>query len=158
MTTAIFPGTFDPLHNGHFEIVERARRFFDRVIVAVLSNSAKTDPLFTPEARQEMIAEALSGFDNVEVVQMHSLVVDLARQVGADVIIRGLRAVSDFEYELQMSQMNQQLSGIETFLIPTGANCSFLSSRLIREVASFGGDVSAFVPAVIAKHIIGRPT
>jgi len=158
MTTAIFPGSFDPFHNGHYEIVERARRLFDRVIVAVLSNSAKTDPIFSPEARQEMISEALVGFENVGVVQMHTLVVDLAAQVGADVIIRGLRAVSDFEYELQMSQMNQQLSGIETFLIPTGANCSFLSSRLLREVASFGGDVSAFVPAVVAKRMIGRST
>jgi pantetheine-phosphate adenylyltransferase len=158
MTTAIFPGSFDPFHNGHYEIVERARRFFDRVIVAVLSNSAKGQPAFSLEAREEMIREALVGFDNVSVVQMHSLVVDLATQVGADVIIRGLRAVSDFEYELQMSQMNQQLSGIETFLIPTGAHFSFLSSRLLREVASFGGDVSAFVPAVVAKRMIGRTT
>jgi pantetheine-phosphate adenylyltransferase len=158
VTTAIFPGSFDPFHNGHFEIVERAHRFFDRVVVAVLSNSAKTDPAFPPEQRREMIAEVLDGFDNVDVVTMSSLVVDLARQEGADVIIRGLRAVSDFEYELQMSQMNQQLSGIETFLIPTGANCSFLSSRLIREVASYGGDISAFVPEVVAKHMIGRST
>jgi pantetheine-phosphate adenylyltransferase len=154
MTTAIFPGSFDPFHNGHFEIVERAHRFFDRVVVAVLSNPQKTEPTFSPEAREEMIAEVLAGLENIEVVQMHSLVVDLARQLGADVIIRGLRAVSDFEYELQMSQMNQQLSGIETFLIPTGASWSFLSSRLIREVASFGGDVSAFVPPVVAKRMI----
>ncbi len=156
MTTAIFPGTFDPFHNGHLEIVERAHRFFDRVVVAVLSNPEKTDPAFSPELRESMITEVLSGFENVDVVQMRSLVVDLARQEGADVIIRGLRAVSDFEYELQMSQMNHQLSGIETFLVPTGASWSYLSSRLIREVASYGGDISTFVPEVVAKHMIGR--
>jgi pantetheine-phosphate adenylyltransferase len=156
VTTAIFPGSFDPFHNGHYEILERAHRFFDRVVVAVLSNAEKKSSFFSPSDRQEMIGESLAAFDNVEVLQMHSLVVDLATQVGADVIIRGLRAVSDFEFELQMSQMNRQLSGIETFLIPTGASCSFLSSRLIREVATYGGDISAFVPSVVAQRMIGR--
>jgi pantetheine-phosphate adenylyltransferase len=150
MTTAIFPGSFDPFHNGHYEIVERAHRLFDRVVVAVLANSAKTDPAFSPEARRQMIAEALEHLDNVDVVEMHSLVVDLAREEGADVIIRGLRAVSDFEYELQMSQMNQQLSGIETLFVPTGAAFSFISSRLVREIAQYGGEVSHFVPEVVA--------
>lgn len=156
MTTAIFPGSFDPFHNGHFEIVERAHGFFDRFVVAVLSNAEKRSSTFSSTERQEMISEALSPFENVEVLQMHSLVVDLARQVGAGVIIRGLRAVSDFEFELQMSQMNRQLSGVETFLIPTGASCSFLSSRLIREVAAYGGDISAFVPSVVARRMTGR--
>jgi pantetheine-phosphate adenylyltransferase len=153
MTTAVFPGSFDPFHNGHFELVERAHRLFDRVVVAVLSNSSKVSPMFSPELRRTMIAETLDDLEGVEVVEMHTLVVTLAAEVGGDVIIRGLRAVSDFELELQMSQMNHELSGIETFLMPTGSTTSFLSSRLIREIATFGGDVSPFVPAVIAKYM-----
>lgn len=151
MTSAIFPGSFDPFHNGHYEIVERAHRVFDRVVVAVLQNSAKGEPLFAPKEREEIIASCVAKFPNVEVVSMSTLVVDVAREVGADVIVRGLRAVSDFENELQMAQMNHELSGIETLFIPTGATYSFISSRLVREIASFGGDVSPFVPAAVVR-------
>ncbi len=128
MTSAIFPGSFDPIHNGHVEVIERAHKLFDRVIVAVLRNSQKSNDFFAPTAREALLREICVPFPNVEVISMSTLVVDVARQVGADVIIRGLRAVSDFEFELQMAQMNQQLSGIETLFVPTGAAFSFISS------------------------------
>ena len=156
MTSAIFPGSFDPFHNGHYEVVERAHGLFDRVVVAVLSNPGKTESAFTFAEREELIRACLQSMENVEVVAMSTLVVDVAVAVGADVIVRGLRAVSDFENELQMAQMNHQLSGIETLFIPTGSAYSFISSRLIREVASYGGDVSAFVPPQVAQAMKER--
>jgi pantetheine-phosphate adenylyltransferase len=151
MTTAIFPGSFDPLHNGHVEVVERSHRLFDHVVVAVLRNPQKSDPWLAAPEREALITECFADLANVKVITMSTLVVEVARAVGADVIVRGLRAVSDFENELQMAQMNRQLSGIETVFIPTGATHSFISSRLIREVASFGGDVSSFVPEPIMR-------
>ena len=156
MTVAIFPGSFDPIHNGHVEVVQRAHTLFDRVVVAVLRNSQKTDPFFAADEREALIKEVCLPYENVEIVSMSTLVVEVARIVGADVIIRGLRAVSDFEYELQMAQMNQQLSGIETLFVPTGATFSFVSSKLVREVAMYGGDVSHFVPPVVASAIKER--
>jgi pantetheine-phosphate adenylyltransferase len=156
MTTALFPGSFDPFHNGHFEVVERAHKLFDRVVVAMLRNPQKTDAYFPAAERETLIAEVCAEFANVEVISMSTLVVEVAAKVGADVIIRGLRAVSDFEYELQMAQMNRQLSGIETLFVPTSATYSFVSSRLVREVATYGGDVSHFVPQVVASAIKER--
>jgi pantetheine-phosphate adenylyltransferase len=156
MTTALFPGSFDPFHNGHYEVVRRAARLFDDLVVAVLANPQKTEPLFSASAREAMLAECLSGEANVRIVSMRTLVVDCARTVGAQVIVKGLRAVTDFENELQMAQMNQQLSGIETLLLPTGGATSFIASRLIREIAKYGGDVSPFVPEPVARAMKER--
>ena len=146
MSVALFPGSFDPFHNGHLEVVERASRLFDEVVVAALRNPQKGQPLFTIDERTDMLEESLAHLDSVRIVGVATLVVTVAREVGASTIVRGLRAVSDFENELQMAQMNRQLSGVETIFIPTSAQYSFIASRLLREVARFGGDISAFVP------------
>lgn len=153
MTVALFPGSFDPMHNGHLEVVERASRIFDEVVVATVRNPQKSHPMFTLEERQEMLEEALAHLASVRIVSVSTLVVNVAADVGASVIVRGLRAVSDFENELQMSQMNRQLSGVETVFIPTSSHFSFIASGLIKEVANFGGDVSAFVPAAVEARI-----
>ncbi|HLN41520.1 MAG TPA: pantetheine-phosphate adenylyltransferase [Acidimicrobiales bacterium] len=153
MTVALFPGSFDPLHNGHVEVVERAGQLFDEVVVATLRNPQKAEPLFSLEEREEMLHESLENLGNVRMVAVATLVVNVARDIGATAIIRGLRAVSDFENELQMAQMNRQLSGIDTLFIPTSSTTSFVSSRLLREVARYGGDVSAFVPKAVAVRL-----
>ena len=150
MTLALYPGSFDPFHNGHLEVVERAARIFDEVVIAALRNPQKSQALFDLESRRAMIDESISHIDNVRVVSMSTLVVEVAAELGATVIIRGLRVVSDFENELQMAQMNRELSGIETVFIPTSSSHSFIASRLLREVATFGGDVSPFVPKSVA--------
>jgi pantetheine-phosphate adenylyltransferase len=153
LTTALFPGSFDPFHNGHLEIVERATQLFDEIVVASLVNPQKAEPLFSIEDREEMIAESLAHLPTVRIVSMSSLVVELAKEVGATVIVKGLRAVSDFEAELQMAQMNRELSGIETLFIPTGSQYAYIASRLIREVARYGGDVSGLVPEPVNRRL-----
>ncbi len=156
MTVVLYPGSFDPIHNGHVEIVETAARLFDRVVVAAVRNPQKGEPLFTLEDRQELIGEALGHLDNVEVTMFSSLVVDLARDVGAHFIVKGLRAVSDFESELQMAQMNKRISGVDTLFIPTTSSHSFLASRLIREIARFGGSIDSMVPSCVATRLKER--
>jgi pantetheine-phosphate adenylyltransferase len=150
VTLALYPGSFDPFHNGHLEVVERAARIFDEVVIAALRNPQKTQALFDLEVRKQMVEKSVAHLDNVRFIAMSKLVVEVARDVDASVIIRGLRVVSDFENELQMAQMNRELSGIETVFIPTSSSHSFIASRLLREVATFGGDVSPFVPKPVA--------
>ena len=153
MTVVLYPGSFDPIHNGHVEIVETASRLFDRVVVAAMRNPQKGEPLFSLDERQELIEDSLAHLDNVEVTMFSSLVVDLAREVGAHFIVKGLRAVSDFESELQQSQMNLAISGVHTLFIPSATEHSFVASKWIREIARFGGDVSSMVPPPVAVRL-----
>ena len=152
MKVGLFPGSFDPFHNGHLEIVERASHLFDEVVVAALRNPQKSSALFDLDERKEMLEEVTAHIPAVRIVSVSTLLVNVARDVGASAIVRGLRAVSDFETEMQMAQMNHHLSGVETIFIPTSSKYSFVASKLVREVARFGGDVSAFVPKVVAAH------
>jgi len=156
VATALCPGSFDPVTLGHLDIIERTARHFDDVIVAVIRNPQKTASLFTLEERQEMLGEEIAHLENVRILVFKGLLVEFAKQHGAEAIVKGLRAVSDFDYELQMAQMNQQLSGIDTFFISTSPQYSFLSSSLVREVARFGGDVSGMVPPKVAKRLTER--
>ena len=156
MATALCPGSFDPVTNGHLDIIERTARHFDDVIVAVIRNPQKTASLFTLAERQEMLEDAVGHLGNVRIESLKGLVVNLAREHGAEAIVKGLRAVSDFEYELQMAQMNKRLSGIDTLFISTSPEYSFLSSSLVCEVAKFGGDVSAMVPAGVSARLVDR--
>jgi pantetheine-phosphate adenylyltransferase len=153
--TALCPGTFDPVTNGHLDIIERAARRFDALIVGVLDNPSK-QPLFGVEERVTLLKEVTNDMDNVEVEAFSGLLVDFARRRGADVVVKGLRAVTDFEYEIQMAQMNHSLSGLETLFITTAPQWSFLSSSLLKEVARFGGDIAALVPPVVAERLRER--
>lgn len=161
MATALCPGSFDPVTNGHLDIIERTARHFDDVIVAVIRNPQKSESLFTLEERQEMLREATAHLPNIRIDFFKGLLVDYAKEQGAAAIVKGLRALSDFDYELQMAQMNERLSGIDTFFISTSPQYSFLSSSLVREVARFGGDVTNMVPPAVAKRLrerFGDPT
>ncbi len=155
MRRAVCPGSFDPATNGHLDVVGRASRLFDEVIVSVLVNEAKAG-LFTIKERIEMLREATSGYPNVSVESFQGLLVDYCRARGAAVVVKGLRAVSDFDYELQMAQMNVGLAGIETLFLATNPLYSFLSSSLVKDVAKWGGDVSPHVPEVVARRLTER--
>jgi pantetheine-phosphate adenylyltransferase len=153
VTTVLYPGSFDPIHNGHLEIIETASKLFDEVVVAAVRNPQKGEPLFTLPERQRLIKEATAHLDNVRITMFASLVVDLAREVGADCIVKGLRVVSDFESELMMAQMNKRISGFETVFIPSGSEHSYLASKLIREIARYHGDISSMVPPAVAEML-----
>jgi pantetheine-phosphate adenylyltransferase len=143
--TAVYPGTFDPITNGHTDLVERAARLFDKVIVAVAENPAKK-PAFSLDERLDMAREALAGINNVQVCSFDTLLVDFVKKHNARVILRGLRAVSDFEYEFQLAGMNRRLeSEIETLFLTPAEQYSYISSSLVREIAALGGDISPFV-------------
>jgi pantetheine-phosphate adenylyltransferase len=150
--TALCPGTFDPVTNGHLDIIERAGQRFDAVIVGVLDNPAK-EQLFTTQERVEMLEEVTSDLPTVSVVSFEGLLVESAKTLGADVVVKGLRAVTDFEFEIQMAQMNFALAGVETLFMTTSPSWSFLSSSLVKEVARFGGDVSGLVPPPVAERL-----
>jgi pantetheine-phosphate adenylyltransferase len=152
-TVGLIPGSFDPFHNGHLEVVERASAIFDEIVVAAIRNPQKSEALFDLEERREMIEESCAHLANVRTVGIATLLVKVARDVNATAIVKGLRAVSDFESELQMAQMNHSLSGVETLFLPTSSRSSFVASRLLREVARYGGDVSHFVPEPVRRRL-----
>jgi pantetheine-phosphate adenylyltransferase len=155
-TVGLIPGSFDPFHNGHLEVVERASLIFDEIVVAAIRNPQKSEALFDLDERRDMIAESLAHVKNVRIVSISGLLVNVAQDVNATAIVKGLRAISDFESEMQMAQMNHSLSGVETLFLPSSSTYSFIASRLLREVARYGGDVSLFVPAAVAKRLIGK--
>ena len=159
--TAIYPGSFDPLTNGHLAIIQRGLKVFDRLVVAVANNPEKR-PLFTAAERKAMISDAVGDDPRVEVDSFDSLLVEYVRHKGIHTVLRGLRAVSDFEFEFQIANMNRHLlPDLETVFVMTGEDYFFVSARLVREVATFGGDVSAFVPAnvleALRRKLAGKP-
>jgi len=153
MLTVVYPGTFDPFTRGHEDLVRRAAKVFDKVVVGVAGSSASKTPFFTTEERVEMTREVLSVFPNVEVTSFSGLLMEFARDRGARVIVRGLRAVSDFEYEFQMAGMNRNLfPEVETLFLTPSEHFTFISATIVREIAKFGGDISSFVdPIVLAR-------
>lgn len=156
MTKALYPGTFDPITNGHLDLVHRALRLFDEVIVAV-GTAREKDPMFTVAERVEMIREATAELDGVSVVAFDGLLIDEVRRYGATSILRGLRAVSDFEYEFQMALMNRHLAPeVETVFLMPNKNYSYLDSTVVKEVALLGGDASGFVPPVVLERLLER--
>jgi pantetheine-phosphate adenylyltransferase len=155
MRRAVCPGSFDPVTNGHLDIIGRTAKLYDEVIVAVLINNSKKG-LFSHEERVEMLREVTKAYTNVRIAEFHGLLVDFCRAQGAAVVVKGLRAVSDFDYELQMAQMNLGLADVETLFMATNPLYSFLSSSLIKDVAKWGGDVTPHVPEVVAHRLVER--
>ena len=155
MRRVVCPGSFDPVTNGHLDIITRAAQLYDEVVVAVLLNPNKTS-LFTAAERVELIAEATKTFDNVRVDRFEGLIVDFCRDNDISAIVKGLRAVSDFDYEMQMAQMNYSQAGVETLFMTTNPLYAFLSSSLVKEFARFGGDVSGLVPAGVLDQLNRR--
>ena len=158
MRRAIYPGSFDPVTNGHLDVIERAAKLFDEVIVAVAINDQKSS-LFTAAERVSLITGSVSAFENVRVTQFHGLLVEFARAQGATAVIRGLRAVSDFEFEFQMALMNRKLDQhIETLFLMPAESYTYLSSRIVKEISRLGGNVAAFVPASVALALREKHT
>jgi len=155
-TTAIYPGTFDPITNGHLDLIARASRLYHKVIVAVAVNRGKA-PLFSLDERVDLVKAVVAEYPNVEVIGFGNLLVDCAKQQGANVILRGLRAVSDFEYEFQLAGMNRRLApDLETVFLTPAEQYEFISSSMIREIAQLNGDVSCFVPDLVHQSLINK--
>ena len=157
MRKVVCPGSFDPVTNGHLDIIGRAAALFDEVTVAVLINTNKAS-LFTVAERMDMLVEVTAQWPNVRIDSFYGLLVDFCRERDIPAIVKGLRAVSDFDYELQMAQMNHRLAGVETLFVPTSATYSYLSSSLVKEVATHGGDVSSLVPDLVVARLHDRLT
>ena len=155
MRRAVCPGSFDPVTHGHLDVIGRAARLFDEVVVAVGVNPSK-NRLFTPDERLDMLRRACEEWDNVRVAGFTGLLTDFCAAERVDAIVKGLRAVSDFDYELQMAQMNASLTDVETVFMPTSPEWSFLASSLVKEVARFGGDVSGLVPGFVNEALVAR--
>jgi pantetheine-phosphate adenylyltransferase len=155
MRTAVCPGSFDPVTNGHLDVFARASEMADEVVVAVLINKTKSS-LFTVEERIEMLEQTVAPLGNVRIDSFHGLLVDYCRDHGIKAIVKGLRAVSDFDYELQMAQMNYRLAGVETLFISTNPLYSYISSSLIKEVATYGGDVSGLLPDPVLERLTAK--
>lgn len=155
MTRAVTPGSYDPVTNGHLDIIGRAAQLFDEVVVAVLNNKTKRT-LFSTEERIEMLREVTAQWPNVRVDSWHGLLVDYCRENDIKAIVKGLRAVSDYDYELKMAQMNHQLTGVDTLFMPTTPAYSFVASSLVKEVATYGGDVSSLLPKSIEQRLQQR--
>ena len=154
MNTAIYPGTYDPVTNGHVDVIRRAAGIFDRVVVGVVGAPQHKQPMFSVEERVDFLRQALEGIDNVEVDVFKELVVEFARKWDAKVIVKGLRVISDFEWEFQMNQLNRTLApDIETVYVMASPEVSFVSSSGIKEIAAFGGDIDGLVPAAVAKRL-----
>jgi pantetheine-phosphate adenylyltransferase len=153
---ALYPGTFDPPTNGHVDLIQRGAKLFEHLTVGILKNPVK-NPLFTVEERMEMLKEATSTLDNVSVATFDGMMVDFARQLAARAVLRGIRAISDYEHEFQMALMNRRLAPeIETVFLQPAGRYSFVSSRMLKEVFSFGGDVTGLVPPNVLKRLRGR--
>jgi pantetheine-phosphate adenylyltransferase len=149
---AVCPGSFDPVTNGHVDVIKRAAALYDELVVAVLVNPGK-DGLFSVEERMELLRDAVADLSTVTVDRFQGLLVDYCRSHDIPVIVKGLRAVSDFEYELQMAQMNRELAGVETLFVPTAPQVGHLSSSLVKQIANFGGDVSSLVPKAVHERL-----
>ena len=156
MVRVLYPGSFDPVHNGHVEVVEMAAELFDEVVVAAMHNPQKSDSFFDMDERGSMLAETFAHLPNVRTTLFGELVVTLALREKADFIVKGLRATSDFENELQMAQTNREVAGVRTVFLPSTSASSFIASKYIREIAGFGGNVDSMVPAAVARRLRER--